>query len=1086
MKKSKVLRGINSLIVMFILAIVFMTSCLQKSPLADFSPDTKNKQMAIFVKGMGFVRYDSISIQKDTTKQLTARILKTGAKAIIYGGNKERWKAEDTVKLDNVKWKSSDESVLKIDDGLLKPVKARAEPVLISAELNGNICYIKVTVTEKAIPVQKVIIIGAEQTARKDASVNMVMANNAVSALFYEVVPKNATDKVVAWHSSHPDVVSIDPQSGKLTAKQITTAENTSGKGYVEITATAIADGVVSKTYTIKVEKIVPIKKIEMSGKYADGTKIEAKKLNGSDKIWLEKDKFITIVGIPKSKDGGFPTYDKIEWTTSDVAVKIEPDPAQPGKCKITMTGKPADHPVIITATIKGEEKPFKQTFKIAYHEPCNVSLSKGADVVNKNTTLETLENYPVTVDVKLKDGNGDKLKSSTDTFTVSSSDRNVATVEIIKDPLTGLPAHIKVIGKNAGVATITLEQKNSYGEIVDTKTFKINTKTAAGFSANVTGLELKDKDGKALTNKTFELQLEQGITNSYHFEPKIKPDNANPAVTWSIVNNDDKAFAKIDENTGIITVKKNANRDIEIKATSVSKDTISNTAILRLKEASPASFNLSDNGEELDSNTKIEVTKGSSPEIIDFKLSDNSGNSIDNSSFEIFEVNSSDEDKATVEFVDDSEGNHIGVKVTPGSEPGESNITITQKDAAGNVVGTKVFKVVTKTEDGFTAYVSGLKIQDKDKEDTDQIDLQITQGGSNTYTAYAKIEPAGANPAVTWSFASAPTNYSLNADKTELLNSANEKVASIDAETGLFTVHKNIDETISIKAKSKEKDTVSDTIDFNLEPAQPSDVELSHKGDTSLSNTINIVQGSAALVNIKLTENGKILTHTFDEFQVVSSNQLEATAELNPSTGLPTDIKITGVAPQANNVTITLQRKNSRGDWENVKSFKVNIEDASGYSGTPASVSIQNEDGRDVPADGIEINLGDGKYTHDFDATVASSGANTANPAVKWSFVEPAPATYSLNGDKTELLNSANERVATIDAETGLVTVEQNISLDVKIKASAKNTPTVNKEATIKLKKADPVTMTLKKTDGTSVNSDTKLDYKKVEILQQ
>ena len=112
----------------------------------------------------------------------------------------------------SVTWSSSSKSVLSVDDN--GKVKALAEGTadIVVKSTDGGLTD-KRTITVKS-PVVNVTSI---EITSKPASNKMTIGD--VFEFVAKVSPDNATDKTVKWSSSKTDVVTIDPSTGKATAK---------------------------------------------------------------------------------------------------------------------------------------------------------------------------------------------------------------------------------------------------------------------------------------------------------------------------------------------------------------------------------------------------------------------------------------------------------------------------------------------------------------------------------------------------------------------------------------------------------------------------------------------------------------------------------------------------------------------------------------------------------------------------------------------------------------------------------------------------------------------------------------------------
>ncbi len=128
-----------------------------------------------------------------------------------------------------VSWRSLDESVVTVKDGLVTAVNVGTTSVIVTSDDGGKTAECKVTVD----PVK---VAGVSLSAT-----SLVMMVDDVSTLRATVTPKNATNKAVQWSSDNENVAIV--KDGKVTAKS---------KGSAKITVTT-EDGSKSATCSVTV-----------------------------------------------------------------------------------------------------------------------------------------------------------------------------------------------------------------------------------------------------------------------------------------------------------------------------------------------------------------------------------------------------------------------------------------------------------------------------------------------------------------------------------------------------------------------------------------------------------------------------------------------------------------------------------------------------------------------------------------------------------------------------------------------------------------------------------------------------------------
>lgn len=108
----------------------------------------------------------------------------------------------------SVVWSSSDESVAKVEKGVVTGLKDGVSTITASLP-NGKSAECKVTVSQKTVRVINI---------RLNANTVYIKVNGS-SQLTAKVLPENATDKSIKWTSSDSGVATVDA-NGKVTAKK--------------------------------------------------------------------------------------------------------------------------------------------------------------------------------------------------------------------------------------------------------------------------------------------------------------------------------------------------------------------------------------------------------------------------------------------------------------------------------------------------------------------------------------------------------------------------------------------------------------------------------------------------------------------------------------------------------------------------------------------------------------------------------------------------------------------------------------------------------------------------------------------------
>ena len=140
-----------------------------------------------------------------------------------------------------VKWESSDESVVSVENGVVTALRPGSAVITATAGAVSAVC--RVEISERYYPVSAVVLSESAITVRCEQSETLI-------AVIY---PENASDKTLRWESSDESVVSVE--NGVVTG--IST-------GSAVITVYA-ADGKSAECAVTVLEKYVPVEKITLS-----------------------------------------------------------------------------------------------------------------------------------------------------------------------------------------------------------------------------------------------------------------------------------------------------------------------------------------------------------------------------------------------------------------------------------------------------------------------------------------------------------------------------------------------------------------------------------------------------------------------------------------------------------------------------------------------------------------------------------------------------------------------------------------------------------------------------------------------------
>ena len=134
------------------------------------------------------------TIQVGTTAQITSKVLPYNA---TY---------------QTLVWTSSNSNIISVgQDGSITALGEGTATITATA-VGGEFAQIEITALTEILP---------ESICFEHSSITLKRGHSLV--LDFEILPANATNKIVAWQSLDPDIVSVD-ENGKITAKELGTA----------------------------------------------------------------------------------------------------------------------------------------------------------------------------------------------------------------------------------------------------------------------------------------------------------------------------------------------------------------------------------------------------------------------------------------------------------------------------------------------------------------------------------------------------------------------------------------------------------------------------------------------------------------------------------------------------------------------------------------------------------------------------------------------------------------------------------------------------------------------------------------------
>ncbi len=442
-----------------------------------------------------------------------------------------------------VTWHSSDPSVATVSkNGVVKGIKGGTATITVKTKRGGikTKCY--VTVIEG---VSSVSIKNAPETMYKGQTYTIKAT----------VKPSTANNKKVTWKSSHPSVIKIDSETGKMTALKT---------GRAKITVTT-DDG----SFTASC-KITVTKKINVLGVSLNKTKKTVPKgksytlvpsftpANASDKsvIWSSSDEKVAKVsskGVVTALKAGTA---EITCTTVDGKYTA--------RCKVTVT--------VPVSSVKLSKTKISIGTGRSYTLKAVISPS---DATNKNVTWSSSDSKIATVD---KNGTVKGLKKGTAVITAKTADGSLKAkckVTVYKS-VTGVKLSLEKTTVPKGeriqlVATVSPSDAGNKGVTWSSSDPSIATVSDSGM---VTGkrkgtviITVKTDDGSFEASCSVEvLILAQSITLDYstvtldvgkrkQLTYTMKPSNVSmKSVTWKT---SDKSIVKVSSKGIILAVAK-------------------------------------------------------------------------------------------------------------------------------------------------------------------------------------------------------------------------------------------------------------------------------------------------------------------------------------------------------------------------------------------------------------------------------------------------------------------------------------------------------------------------------------------------
>ena len=457
----------------------------------------------------------------------------------------------------SVTWKSSNESIATVADGVVTGVKAGSAAITVTTNDGGKTATCVVTVESATVAVTGVSLDKTELT----------LTEGDTATLKATVTPEDATDKEVTWTSSQPSVATVS--DGVIIAV---------APGSTAITVTT-NDG--NKTATCAVTVVA--KTIAVTGVSLDKTELT-----------LVEGDTATLTATVTPADASDKS---VTWKSSQPSVATVTDGViialAPGKTAITVTtvdgGKTATCAVTVEAKVVEVSEVKVDVSDVTLTEGGTSKITvtiEPADATDKTVTFTSSDESVATVDA---DGNITAVGPGTATITVTAGGKTATvTVTVTAAPVavTGVSLNhtelnLLVGGEATLVATVTpddatnkevswisttptVAEVDDHGKVtakaLGSATIVVTTKDG-GFTAScdvTVGTTEVAVTGVSLNKSSLSLV----VGSSETLVATVLPAEAtNKAVTWS---SSTPTVAEVDDN-GKVTAKKAGSATITV-----------------------------------------------------------------------------------------------------------------------------------------------------------------------------------------------------------------------------------------------------------------------------------------------------------------------------------------------------------------------------------------------------------------------------------------------------------------------------------------------------------------------------------------
>ena len=486
-------------------------------------------------------------------ENVTVEIGKTGYIGAIYNPSD----ASDKV----LYWSSSDESVAKVNEGVITAIGEGKAILTATARAGGKTASCTVTVENPNF-------VHIDEIKMKTEELNLNKGENGWVGVTYS--PSNASNKVLTWKSSNEEVVTV--REGNVKAV---------GEGKAVLTATSEDGGkTTSCIVTVVDPKFVHIDEIKMKTEELNLNKgengwigVTYNPSNASNKVltWKSSNEDVAIVREGNVKAVGEGTA--ILTATSE-------DGGKTASCKVIVTGGKKHLENIVLKTTTLEMKPGEGKTIYVEYNPSDVEDKVLYWTSNNEKVVTVREGYvkavgegTTTITATSRDGN----KTATCKITVSDGTVKLQNIKLSSSTEILKKGEQKTIYVTYNPSNVT--DKTLYWTSSDEKVATIREGFVKAIGDGVATLTATSRDGeKKVSCQVVVINKSQEIESISLKTTKETIEKGEEKTIYAVYNPSDvkdKTLYWISSNTSVVTVEKG-----RVKA--VGKGTATITAVSR------------------------------------------------------------------------------------------------------------------------------------------------------------------------------------------------------------------------------------------------------------------------------------------------------------------------------------------------------------------------------------------------------------------------------------------------------------------------------------------------------------------------